>query len=435
MLQKGKNLNFDFSYVSNFVSDREETKNFIEKNESKIKSLINMNISESDVLGWIRIIDNPDNDLIEQIKSKAEEIRNNADIFLIIGVGGSNRGAQAVINALSFMKDNSLKPKIVYCGNNLSAFYLNSILKELEGKSVYCNIIAKNFATLEPNITFRIVRDYMEKIYGKKDVAKRIIATGSPNDSDLEILAKNKGYTFLPFPLDVGGRFSVFSSVGLLPIAAAGIDIKMLLEGAKKERNELKSPDLKNNPAVLYAVKRNILFEKGYVIEILSYFEPMLESFALWWVQLFGESEGKKGKGIFPASCNFTEDLHSLGQYIQEGKRIIIETFIDIEKPIDNLVIPSGKENEDQYNYLTNHELNDLNKIAFQGTIKAHSNGGIPCININIPELNEYFLGQLLFFFEYSCYISASILDVNPFNQPGVEAYKNNMFSLLKKLK
>ncbi|WP_407308050.1 glucose-6-phosphate isomerase [Desulfosporosinus sp. SB140] len=422
-------VELDLTRVSTFIS-QDEIYDSIEKHRELIKKVLKASTEDQDNLGWVNLSSVANEQLIIEIKEKADEIREKADVFVLIGVGGSNQGARAVIES---MGDNNVE--IIYAGNNLSPQSINRIISKLSDKSVYVNVIAKNFSTLEPGITFRVLRNYLEQRYGATGAAKRIIATASLNNSSLEILGKEKGYTLLPFPMDVGGRFSVLSSVGLLPIAVAGIDIDDLLKGAKDIKEEIQSRKPENNSAVLYGVIRNILLQKGYNLEILAFFEPLLSYFSKWWVQLFGESEGKDGKGIYPTACSFTEDLHSLGQYIQEGQRMLFETFINLENPGAFYKIPHEETDSDGFQYIDSQDFTFLNKTAYNATLKAHTEGGVPCLVLNIPELSSYYMGQLFYFFQYACYISASLLGVNPFNQPGVEAYKNVMFSALKSVK
>jgi glucose-6-phosphate isomerase len=425
-------IHFDYSRVSPLVTE-DEFYQFITAHQQSIESAFMAESNTSEHLGWIEAVQENDSERIAHIEAKAREVREHADVFVVIGVGGSNQGARAAIHALSSPEQ---RPEILYAGNTLSPAYLNAVFKKLTGKSVYCNVIAKNFATLEPGSTFRLIRQFLEDTYGEQEAGQRIIATGSLNQSRLEVLGKNKGYTLFPFPLNVGGRFSVLTPVGLFPIAVTGINIRQLLYGAAQmyrsiqQHVSLSQP----HPVLVYAALRNLLLQKGYHIEILSHFEPCLHYFAAWWVQLFGESEGKQGEGIFPTSCSFTEDLHALGQYIQEGQRILMETFVHIQQPLAHCPIPPDAHTDDDFNYLDNKDYAELNEHAYQGTIDAHRDGGVPCMSIHVPELNEYYVGQLFFFFEYACYLSATILGVNPFDQPGVEAYKQNMFRLLGKM-
>ncbi|WHH56848.1 glucose-6-phosphate isomerase [Petroclostridium sp. X23] len=421
-----RTIALDYSGILRNINEK-DIYEMIDSNRDMLSCILHCEGKDSDVLGWVDIDICANELLIREIEQKAAEIREKADVFLLIGVGGSNQGARAVIESMG-----DGKPEIIYAGNNLSPDYLNRVMNKIKGKSIYVNVIAKNFATLEPGIVFRVVRNYMEEVYGVEEAGKRIIATGSLNNSSLEILGKQKGYTLLPFPLDVGGRYSVLTAVGLLPIAVGGTDIREILAGAKDMKKTIQSAALHENPAVLYGAIRNVLLEKGYHIEILAYFEPLLYYFSKWWVQLFGESEGKDGKGIFPTACSFSEDLHSLGQYIQDGQKIIFETFLHLEDQGAAYTIPSGKEDVDGFAYIEGKDFTYLNEVAYEATVKAHSEGGIPCIVLNIPKLTPYYMGQLFYFFKYACYISGSILGINPFDQPGVEAYKNNMFKVLK---
>jgi len=422
-----KNITLDYSKLKAFISDN-DIHTVINENKELIQDILKPVKENSNDLGWVNLDVMANHDLLANIKEKAKEIREKADVFVLIGVGGSNQGARAAIEAVG---DNQVE--IIYTGNSLSPNYLNKVMAKLEGKSVYVNVIAKNFATLEPGIVFRVIRQYMEQRYGEAEAGKRIIATGSLNNSSLEILGSNKGYTLLPFPLDVGGRYSVLSAVGLLPIAVAGIDIEEMLKGAKDIKKEIHKQELAKNPAVLYAVIRNILVQKGYNIEILAHFEPMFTYFSKWWVQLFGESEGKAGKGIYPTACSFSEDLHSLGQYIQQGQRILFETFLNLENQGAGFKIPHEDNDNDGFQYIDSKDFAFLNKTAYDATVQAHTDGGVPCAILNVPQLTPYYFGQLFYFFEYACYLSGSILGVNPFDQPGVEAYKEKMFADLRK--
>lgn len=423
-----KPITVDFSNIPSCITPQDIEKN-INSQRDILEDILHPYLEESDVLGWVDLDICANETVIRQVEDKSSEIREKADTFLLIGVGGSNQGARAAIKA--FQTD--VKPEILYTGNNLSAFDMNRILKQIEGKSVYANVIAKNFATLEPGICFRMIRKQMEAVYGTAEMAKRVIATGSPGGSSLERLAEEKGYAFFPFPLDIGGRFSVLSAVGLLPMAVAGIDIREILRGAKDMAVQIRTSPLEDNSVVRYGIIRNILLSRGFHLEMLGFFEPRLEFFAKWWVQLFGESEGKNGTGIFPTACSFSEDLHSLGQYIQDGRKMIAETFINLEDPGASLIIPEDPGTKDYFDYLDGRDFAFLNKTAFEATVKAHAEGGVPVTVVNVPELTPYYMGQLFYFFEYACFISASVLGVNPFDQPGVENYKEHMFGALGK--
>lgn len=422
-----KNLSLDYSNTFNVLNEKDIQLN-IEDNKQILNQVLESYKKDTNQeLGWMDIDELANKELVDVIEQKAKEIREKADVFLLIGVGGSNQGARAVIKAIQ--KNGT--PEVLYTGNNLSPKYMNDILRKIKGKSVYANIIAKNFETLEPGICFRVIRQFMEEEYGGEEAANRIIATGSPGGSSLEELAREKGYLFLPFPIAVGGRYSVMSAVGLLPVAVSGVDINELINGVRAMREYIYSTPASQNSVFQYAVIRNMLLQQGKDIEILAYFEPALEYFAKWWVQLFGESEGKDDKGIFPTACSFSEDLHSLGQYIQSGQKILFETFLNIENPCDSYVVQKD-DSKDYFNYLDGKDFDEINRIAYEATVKAHYDGGVPSLIVNIPELSTYYFGQLFYFFEMACYISGKILGVNPFDQPGVEAYKNKMFDNLK---
>ncbi len=422
-----QNLKLEYDGVFGTIS-REELKIELNKNSEILDRILGVEEQYKNDLGWFNT-DTWGNDFaINELQQKALELRKKADVFIIIGVGGSNQASRAVIKA---MDHNNKDIEILYAGNNLSTIYLEKLVQSLEGKSVYINIIAKNFQTIEPGISFRILRQYLESRY-KKDAKGRIIVTGT-RGSKLWQLAKEKNYTFLEFPEDMGGRYSVISPVGLFPMAVAGIDIKELVQGASDMEEFLKNTKGKENPAFVYASIRNMLLNKGYNIEILSSFEPDLDYFGKWWKQIFAESEGKEGKGIFPVTCSFSEDLHSIGQYIQEGQRMLMETFLKVEKINYNLSIMPEENCEDYFSYLDHKSLWEINDAAYQATLKAHISGGVPCMVIKIPEITPYYFGQMFYFFQFACYISSKILGVNPFDQPGVEAYKNNMFEILEK--
>jgi glucose-6-phosphate isomerase len=418
-------ISLDYSKLSSFIKE-DEIAEIIHKNKAAITDILNQEKEHSEVLGWIDIDKLADEALLKKIEEKAREIREKAEVFVLIGVGGSNQGARAVIKAVG-----DRQVEVIYAGNNLSPNYLKKVLEDIKGKSLYVNVIAKNFATLEPGIVFRVIRHYMEETYGLEEAGKRIIATGSLNGSSLELLGKEKGYTLMPFPLDVGGRYSVLSAVGLLPMAVSGVDIRSLLQGARDIKKVIHQQPSESNPAVLYAAIRNTLLSKGFSIEILAFFEPLFEYFSKWWVQLYGESEGKKGRGIFPSACSYSEDLHSLGQYIQEGQRLIFETFLNLGQQ-GSYIIPHEEGDKDGFQYIDGKDFAYLNKTAYEATVKAHTEGGVPCLILNVPELTAYYLGQLFYFFQYACYLSGSLLGVDPFDQPGVEAYKTNMFYKLR---
>ncbi|KPU27147.1 glucose-6-phosphate isomerase [Caloranaerobacter sp. TR13] len=393
----------------------------------------------NDFLGWVDYPINYDKDEFERIKLAAERIKETSDVFIVVGIGGSYLGARAAIEALSHSfynilpKNKRKTPEIYFVGNNISGTYLRHLLDIIEGKDISINVISKSGTTTEPAIAFRILKEYMEKKYGREEARKRIYATTDKVKGALRKLAEEEGYETFVIPDDVGGRFSIFTPVGLLPIAVAGIDIDKIMEGAKAGREEYMVEDLGKNPCYQYAALRNILYRKGKDIEILVNYEPALHYLAEWWKQLYGESEGKDGKGIFPASVEFSTDLHSLGQYIQDGKRNLFETVINIVNPKEDIEIPENEKNLDGLNYLKGKTMDFVNKRAFEGTLLAHTDGSVPNIVINVPEMNEYYFGKFIYFFEKACGISGYILGVNPFDQPGVEAYKKNMFALLGK--
>ena len=380
--------------------------------------------ADSNVRGWVHCDEAAVQ--LDAIKEKAAEIREHADTFVLVGVGGSNQAARSVIEALRRPKG----PKIVYAGNTLSAAYLSDVLAELHDKSVYINVIAKNFETLEPGSHYRILRSLMESIYGAPEMAKRVTLTGT-RGSLLEKIAKDNGHLFLEFPVTVGGRYSAFTPVGLLPLAAAGLDIDSFISGGR-DMERLLSACGAENPAVRYAALRNLLYKKGFLVEVLAGFEPRLAYFNKWWWQLFGESEGKNGTGIFPSFAVYSEDLHSIGQYMQSGQRILMETFLSVEKPGASLVV-EGDRVEDRFDYLNGWDFTDINRAAETATLEAHSSGGVPCTKISVDRLDEYHFGQLFYFFMLSCAVSGKLLGVNPFDQDGVERYKKSMFKALGK--
>lgn len=379
-----------------------------------------------DSLGWLKINKWASDKHIAEFEKLAKEIRKNADKVLVVGVGGSNNAARSIIKAL---EDKLKGPEILWVGNSTSAYSINTALNQCKGKSIYCIVIAKNFETLEPGIAFRALRNYFER-NNIKDMTKRFICIGTTG-SQFDKLCKENSFRFIPFANDIGGRYTALSSVGLLPMAIAGIDIKQVVAGAKDMRKKLVSIKTSDNPAYVYASIRNKLYKNGYTTEILSSFEPRLSYFFRWWVQLFGESEGKDQKGLFPASAQYSEELHSMGQFIQDGSRSVFETFITVKDPSDKLLLK--KDNiKDGFDYVNNTNFAEINKKAEEATIEAHSKV-LPCIKINIDQIDAYNFGQLFYFFEFACYLSGKILGVNPFNQEGVEDYKKLMFAKLGK--
>ncbi|SEF52128.1 glucose-6-phosphate isomerase [Caloramator fervidus] len=433
-----KNITLDYSKVLPFVKVEE-----INNLESQIKDahekLHNKTGPGSDFLGWVTLPRDYDKDEFKRILRAAERIKENSDVFVVIGIGGSYLGARAAIEMLNHTfynilpKNKRKTPEIYFVGNNISPVYMHDLLEILEGKDISVNVISKSGTTTEPAIAFRILKEYMERKYGKEEARKRIYATTDKSKGALRKLAEEEGYETFVIPDDVGGRYSVLTAVGLLPIAVSGVDIKEIIKGAQDGMDEYSNLDVFNNAAYLYAAIRNILYRKGKTVEIMANYEPGLHYFAEWWKQLFGESEGKDGKGIYPASVDFTTDLHSMGQYIQDGLRHIFETVLNVEKPRYDIEIMEDKDNIDGLNFLAGKTMDFVNKKAFEGTVLAHTDGNVPNIIINIPELTPYYFGKLVYMFEKACGISGYILGVNPFDQPGVEAYKKNMFALLGK--
>jgi len=393
----------------------------------------------SDYIGWLDWTEKYDKDEYERVKSLAKEIRQKAQVLLVIGIGGSYLGARAVIDALTTSFYNSVNdekrkgPQIIFVGNNLSTKYYKDVLDLIEGKEVYINVISKSGTTTESAVAFRIFREYLEFNYGKEEAKKRIITTTDKSKGALRELADKEGYESFVIPDDIGGRYSVLTPVGLLPIAVAGIDTDKILEGANDAAIEYSNPYLEENPSYQYAITRQLLNRRGKDIEILVTYEPSLQYMGEWWKQLYGESEGKDGKGIFPASVNFTADLHSMGQLIQDGKRNIFETVINIKESEDEIILIRDQENLDGLNYLEGKSLSFINEKAMEGTLLAHVEGNVPNLLITIPRLDSYNIGALIYFFEKACAISGYIQGVNPFDQEGVEAYKRNMFRLLGK--
>lgn len=392
---------------------------------------VDKNAYQSDMLGWVDVNACADNALIENIVKISEEVRRCAEVFVVVGLGGSNQGARAVIDALTPQARQPGGPEILYAARNLSAAHYQKILDRIGNRSVYINVIAKNFKTLEPGLIFRMLRNYLEGRYGKKEAAQRIITTPTIEGDVLHKISKEQGYRVLPFPQSVGGRFSVFTAVGLLPIAVAGVDIHALLKGAKKAQGEYLSGGALAEKAKKYAIARNLYLNKGYGIEALAFFEPQLESFGRWWRQLFGESEGKQGTGLFPTVCSYTEDLHSVGQYMQQGKRQIIETFLHVKQPPADTAVVKDSVMMDGFAYLDGKTMHEINECAYQATVDAHSSGGVPCLEVELADLSAQSMGELLYFFMVACYYSAVLLEVDPFDQPGVENYKKEMFRLL----
>lgn len=422
------------NYLKTFVNN-EEIDNIWQEVINADNILNNRTGKGNDFLGWLDLPDDYDKEEFFRIKKSADKIISDSDILIVIGIGGSYLGARAAIEFLSSPLYNNLNkktPDIYFAGNNISSVYLNDILSLCEGKNVSLNVISKSGTTTEPAIAFRIFRKFMEDKYGKEEAAKRIYVTTDKSRGTLKELADKEGYETFVVPDDVGGRFSVLTAVGLLPIAVSGADIEKIMIGAAKAKREFNNQS-KENPCLKYVALRNIFYRKGKSIEMLVNYEPSLSCFSEWWKQLYGESEGKEQKGIFPASANFSTDLHSLGQFIQDGSRIMFETVIKVLKSKKEIVITEEENNGDGFNFLKDKTIDYINDKAFLGTVLAHTDGGVPNIVIEIDRNNEEDLGRLIYFFEKACGISGYLLGVNPFDQPGVEEYKKNMFALLGK--
>jgi len=435
--EKMNSIKIDLENVYDHVS-KSDIFSFQNEITKHHKSLLEKSGKGSDYLGWLDLASKTDNNIIDSIKVDALRIQQIAEVFVVIGIGGSYLGARAVIEALkhqfSSLLDKEGFPEIVYAGQNISEDYLSDLIDILDKKEYALAVISKSGTTTEPAIAFRIIKEHLEKKYGKEESKKRIVAITDKKKGALKELADDENYSTYVVPDDVGGRYSVLTPVGLLPIAVAGFDIESIISGLRTaEADFLSSPILSENNAALYAAVRNGLYRKGKLVECLVSYQPNLFYIIEWWKQLFGESEGKENKGILPVGLNFTTDLHSMGQYMQEGERILFETVISVENSNRKLNIPEDNANLDGLNYIANKRIHDVNKEAENGTTLAHKDGGVPVIKISIPEINEYCIGQLLYFFEISCALSGYILGVNPFDQPGVEQYKRNMFALLGK--
>lgn len=422
-----KLIDFEYIDIKKHIDD-DELKEQIESNLNILDVLYKQDARYADSLGWMVPEEWVNEETLSYIEEMVDRIHSDCDVFVLVGIGGSNQGARAVIKACQPEGG----PEIVYAGNNISAHYMNKLLKRLENKSVYINVIAKNFETLEPGISFRFLREYLYNRYGN-EANKRIVVTGTKGSRLYEI-AQAYGFGWLTFPDNMGGRFSVLSDVGLYPIAVSGIDIRSMAAGAMSMRDRLYSEKGSDNIALRYATIRNLLLQKGYSMEMLAFFEPQFEYFSKWWTQLFAESEGKEGKGLYPVSVSMSEDLHSVGQYIQEGQPILFETFIDVQEKNSSLVINKDFV-DDAFDFVNGKDFWEINKAAFEATFQAHTLSGIPCMKLTVPKINAYYFGQLFYFFEYSCYLSGEILCINPFDQPGVEAYKGYMFDKLGKIK
>ena len=431
-------LNFNYQFAKNFFNENElkQIKPYVELANEVLTSKSG---AGNDFLGWVDLPENYDKDEFARIKKAAEKIKNDSEVLVVIGIGGSYLGAKAAIEFLSHSfynnlpKDKRKTPEIYFAGTNMSGVYLQHLIEVVGDRDFSVNVISKSGTTTEPAIAFRVFKKMLEEKYGKEEAAKRIYATTDKKKGALKTLATAEGYETFVVPDNVGGRFSVLTAVGLLPIAAAGINIDELMAGAKDAMNDFANKNMDENQALQYAAVRNILHRKGKDLELMVNYEPRVHYLAEWWKQLFGESEGKDGKGLYPTSADFSADLHSLGQYIQEGKRLFFETVVSIGKPEVEFVIESDKDNLDGLNFIAGKTLDYVNKKATDGVILAHIDGNVPNLGVNIPEATPYHLGYTFYFFEKACGVSGYLLGVNPFDQPGVGAYKKNMFALLGK--
>ncbi|KAA8791319.1 glucose-6-phosphate isomerase [Lactobacillus crispatus] len=428
-------IKFDSSKLTQFVHENEL---------SEMQAMVNAANTElrdgtgagNDFRGWLNLPVDYDKDEFARIKKAAKKIQSDSEVLICIGIGGSYLGAQAAIEFLNsnfYGKEKNGMPTVVFCGNSLSGSYLYDLIEWLGDKDFSINVISKSGTTTEPSVAFRIFKDKLIKKYGKEEAAKRIYATTDRQKGALKTEADAEGYEEFVVPDDIGGRYSVLTAVGLLPIAAAGADIDELMKGAADARADYTDTDLSKATPYQYAALRNILYRKGYTTEIVENYEPSLRMFGEWCKQLMGESEGKDNKGIWPSSANFTTDLHSLGQYIQEGLRNLFETVIRVENPRHDVKIPGDEKNLDQLNFLEGKSLNYVNDRAYEGVVLAHTDGGVPVMTVNIPDQSEHTLGYMIYFFELAIAISGYLNGINPFNQPGVEEYKRNMFGLLNK--
>lgn len=430
-------LSLDLSKVFDFVSE-EKLMKMEDEVKSAVRTLEEGTGAGNDFLGWLDLPTNYDKIEFERIKKAAEKIKSDSDVLVVIGIGGSYLGARAAIELLShtfynkLSKDERKAPEIYFVGNSISGTYLSHLIQVIGDRDFSVNVISKSGTTTEPAIAFRIFKEILEKKYGVDEARKRIYATTDLSKGALKKLSTEEGYETFVIPDNVGGRFSVLTPVGLLPIAAAGISIDELMEGVRTAQQDY-TVDFKDNDCYKYAAMRNLLLRDGKSIELLINYEPKVHFVAEWWKQLFGESEGKNGKGLYPSSVDLSTDLHSMGQYIQEGQRIMFETLIDIVEPDTDVVIPFDNDDLDGLNYIAGKGMNFVNQKAMEGTQLAHMDGGVPNIRVAVPKMDAFNLGYLFYFFEKACGVSGYLLGVNPFNQPGVEAYKKNMFALLGK--
>lgn len=433
-----KHVTFDYSLAKKFIRDDEVKSMESMVNEAK-KVLVDKTGAGNDFLGWIDLPVDYDKEEFARIKKASEKIQSDSEVLIVIGIGGSYLGARAAIEFLrhsfynSVSKDIRKTPEIYYAGNNISSTYLTHLIETIGDRDFSVNIISKSGTTTEPAIAFRIFKEMLENKYGKEEASKRIYATTDKARGALKNLATEEGYESFVVPDDVGGRFSVLTAVGLLPIAVSGADIDDLMKGAASMRELCLNTEFAKNDVLTYAAIRNILLRKGKNVEVLANYEPFFHFVSEWWKQLYGESEGKDQKGIFPASVDLTTDLHSMGQFIQDGARIMFETVMELDTPAHELTLKEEPVDLDGLNYLSGKTIDFINKNAMRGTQLAHTDGNVPNLVIRVPEQNEFYLGELFYFFEFACGVSGYVLGVNPFDQPGVESYKKNMFALLGK--
>ena len=423
-------MNINYKNILNFVSCEQIASNK-DKTLEAYNTLVNKTGAGNDFLGWTKYPYEYDKEEFARIKKAADFIKENAEVLVVIGIGGSYLGAKAVIEALKPYFANK-GVEIVFCGHTLSSTYTKELLDYLKDKSFCINVISKSGTTTEPAVAFRLCKELLEKKY-KEEASKRIFATTDKARGALRTLATLEGYETFVVPDDIGGRYSWFTAVGLLPIACAGIDIDELMRGSRKAYDDFTTLSYEENPALIYASIRNLLYRQNKKIEVLVTYEPKLSFISEWWKQLFGESEGKDGVGLFPASLVYSTDLHSMGQYIQEGERIMFETILDVLEPNSDIVLKADEANLDGLNYLEGKNLSSVNKMAELGTILAHVDGGVPNVVLEVEKIDEYNIGYLLYFFMFSCGVCCYMQGINPFNQPGVESYKKNMFALLGK--
>lgn len=422
-------------FIKGFLADSDLEK-ITSEVEAALETVKNKTGAGNDFIGWLKRPVDYDKEEYARVKIAAEKIRKSCDVLIVIGIGGSYLGARAAIEFIKGSHHNTLdseSPEIYFSGNSISASELADLIRICENKDVCVNVVSKSGTTTEPAVAFRIFREVLEKKYGKDGARERIFVTTDKARGKLKEFSDKNGYETFVVPDDIGGRYSVLTSVGLLPIAAAGIDIDAMMQGAADAMNKYAEPKLAENDCLKYAALRNIMYRQGRTTEILVSYEPAAQMFCEWWKQLYGESEGKDGKGIYPSSVIFSTDLHSLGQYIQEGVRNIFETVVDIENSNDTILVPDDPENSDGLNFLSGMSLNEINHKAMQATLYAHMDGGVPNIVLTVPNRSAYTFGYMVYFFELACAVSGYTLGVNPFNQPGVEAYKKNMFALLGK--